>query len=159
VLAVVGVAAGAVWVFGTGSLPEHAAGFTLVTSRRIDAFPNLGPPVRQPDDLTVVEHRIGVYVHDAGEVEVRVVEMDVSAFTIAELLDAQLVDRRTERWTTTTIDGVAYTCGGHRLAHWCFWATGSHLGRTGTVDPGLAETDTSIASLRRLAVAIHDAVS
>ena len=158
-LALAAFAGAVVYVLGTGRLPEQAAGFTLVESRSLDAGVIFGPPVSNRDDLTVVPHRIGVYIHDDGVVEVRVVEMDVTGFTIPELLEAQLVDRRTERWTTTRIGGVAYTCGGHRLARWCFWATSSHFGRTGTVEPGLAEPDTSIASLRRLAVAIHDAVS
>lgn len=158
-LAVAAIAFAVVYVRGTDHLPERVAGFTLVEARYLDAGVNLGPPVTHRDDLTVVPHRIGVYVHDDGVVEVRVVEMDLTGFTIPELLEAQLVDRRTERWATTRIDGIAYTCGGHRLARWCFWATSSHLGRTGTVEPGLAEPDTSIASLRRLAVAIHDAVN
>jgi len=158
-LALAAIASAVVYVRGTDHLPERAAGFTLVQSRSLDAGVNLGPPVTRRDDLTVVPQRLGMYIHDDGVVEVRVVEMDLTGFTIPELLEAQLVDRRTERWATTRIDGVAYTCGGHRLARWCFWATSSHFGRTGTAEPGLAEPDTSIASLRRLAVAVHDAVS
>jgi hypothetical protein len=158
-LTLVALAVVVVSVLGTGFLPEQAAGFTLMDSRTLDAGVNLGPPVTDPNELTVVEHRIGAYAHDDGVAEVRVVEMDLTSFSIRDMLDAQLVDRRTERWRTTTIGGVAYTCGGHRLGRWCFWTTRTHFGRTSTAGSYPAEPDTSMASLRRLAVAIHDAVA
>lgn len=132
------------------------AGFTLVTSRTIDAFPNLGPPVLRRDDLIVVGHRIGAYAHDDGLVACggdgheRIHDPGPGRGAIARPSHGPLDDDTDRR--------AAYACGGSTAARWCFWATDSHLGWIGTTGYP-ARPEVSIASLRRLAVAIHDAVT
>ena len=158
VLALGAIVVAVVYLLGKG-MPDHAAGFTLLEARSLDAGLLLGPPVLQSNEVKVVPHHVAAYAQHDGLVEVQVMEIDLTDFTIDALLEAQLIDRRTDRWATTRIDGVAYTCGGNGVARWCFWATSSHFGRTNTAEPGQGEPDTSIASLRRLAVAINDAFS
>jgi ribosomal protein L40E len=159
VVLVVAVAAGTVWAIrSTGFLPERADEFTLVRSRTVTGGLGLGPPVSHPDDLTMAEQRFGVYAHDEGLVAVSVAELDVSGFSTRDLLRAQLLDRFHGPWSTTKIQGVSYTCGGGEASRWCFWGTSTHLGHVGTMGYP-ARTETSIAALRRLSVALHDAVS
>jgi hypothetical protein len=156
---VVATIAGGVWALrGTGFLPDRAAEFTLVRSRTLTGGLGLGAPVSHGGDTTLVEQRFGIYAHDEGLVSVHVTELDVSGFSTRELLRAQLHDRFHGPWVTTEIDGVSYTCGGDRASRWCFWGTSTHLGHVSTMGhPGRPET--SVASLRRLSVALHDAVS
>jgi hypothetical protein len=159
VVLVVATIAGGVWALrGTGFLPDRAAEFTLVRSRTLTGGLGLGAPVSHGGDMTLVEQRFGIYAHDEGLVSVHVTELDVSGFSTRELLRAQLHDRFHGPWVTTEIDGVSYTCGGDRASRWCFWGTSTHLGHVSTMGhPGRPET--SVASLRRLSVALHDAVS
>jgi len=176
---------GAAWIVlgpksGSG-LPTEAAGFRLVAYARADGIPNVRPPLG-PSTITTanmpeaVEHRIGQYVRDDVQAEVRLTELDVTPVSGEALATGYgLVQHQGVEIDSFVVDGEQFVCADSQGSAACAWASGGmtalvvqtnavDLSPDASVDPITGQLDPpsppnpQIEPIRELAVALYEDV-
>lgn len=141
-------------MFPRNPFPERIGNYRLVKSTTVDGVFGLGPPVGAASvgKESVVRHMLAGYSAGEGLLEVRLLEIDLTAWSGDELLDSHIHgDVKPRNVVRKTEEGVQFTCHtGSRVATVCVWSTSDWTGST------ITHSFTDLDGALEVAVAVQE---
>jgi hypothetical protein len=119
-------------MFPRDPFPDQVGNYRLIESTTEDGIFSADPPIVSGTDGQVVRHMFAAYSAGGGPLEVRLVDVDLTAWSGDEVLQSfSSSDIKPRDVVRRTLEGVQFTCHtGNSSASVCVWSTSDWFGAT-----------------------------